>query len=316
MVTIVVTEILGSGRLVGRQLGAKEVRYTMDRYFKRIEMVGASFRGSVNEIEQNQIDLTFPTLSEAGLAAIEIQYRISSLPPVSGVRLNVRIGIHMAETETDARNVAIQLMQLALPEQILCGREILLDQAQGIGVSMRDLHQTRLADGKEFQVVEVLWREDRMPVSLTTTSVLSHAEQDKEGAKSDDSALSAIDLGGSMPDLVLPNAKLKNKLCVRYQGKAFLLDEKTPFFTLGRDQSNDLVIHDSRVSRQHARIERKDDRYYLVDMSTNGTFVAIGNGPEAFLRKGRLLLEGHGILGFASSVSREDETKRVEYEFL
>ncbi|MDR3323730.1 MAG: hypothetical protein LBS89_05965, partial [Zoogloeaceae bacterium] len=172
MVTIISTEVLGGGRLANRQLGVDEMTHTIERYLKRIETSGSSFRGQTLESRQSQqINMRFPTLSEASLAAIEVQRRISDLPPVSGVRLNVRIGIHTADNEDEALGVALQLMNLALPEQILCGREVLLDQVHTIGVGMHDLQQITLEDDTQFQVVELLWHDDNVPVSLTATAV-------------------------------------------------------------------------------------------------------------------------------------------------
>lgn len=41
---------------------------------------------------------------------------------------------------------------------------------------------------------------------------------------------------------------------------------------IGRTSENDLVLHDHGVSRQHARIVLRDDKYYVADMgSSNGT---------------------------------------------
>jgi predicted component of type VI protein secretion system len=43
---------------------------------------------------------------------------------------------------------------------------------------------------------------------------------------------------------------------------------------LGRDVSNDIVIGDSEISRQHSRISRTPGGYVLEDLgSTNGTYV-------------------------------------------
>ncbi|MDR1646948.1 MAG: FHA domain-containing protein [Zoogloeaceae bacterium] len=318
MATLVATEVLGSGSLAESRLGADEIRHTIDRYVKRIGTTAvAGFNGRILATKEiTRQDIAFPTLAEASAAAIEIQHRITDLPPVSGVRLSVRIGIHMVENEADARSVAIQIMRLALPEQILCGREIMLDHAHRTGVSVRDLHQTTLADGRDFQVVEILWREERVPASLTATSVLSLSDlgEEEDDAAGDSGGIEARD---GFPKLVLPETDLKYRLCVRYLGKAFLLDEKTPFLTLGREHHNDLVINDNRISRQHARIERKDGQYFLTDMSTNGSFVTQEGRQEAFLRKGRLLLEKRGTICFAASNRRnDDDVKRVEFEFL
>jgi serine/threonine protein kinase/formylglycine-generating enzyme required for sulfatase activity len=45
--------------------------------------------------------------------------------------------------------------------------------------------------------------------------------------------------------------------------------------TIGRDQGNDLVLKDGKVSRRHARIERTSQGYQVTDLnSSNGTFLA------------------------------------------
>ena len=55
-------------------------------------------------------------------------------------------------------------------------------------------------------------------------------------------------------------------------GQTFMLDQDS--LTLGRDPSNDIVINDPQISRQHARITRQGDLMVLEDTgSTNGTFV-------------------------------------------
>jgi Nif-specific regulatory protein len=57
------------------------------------------------------------------------------------------------------------------------------------------------------------------------------------------------------------------------QGAAFLLNEAATF-TIGRDTSNDLVIPDWAVSRQHCIIKGEANGFWLEDLSShNGTFV-------------------------------------------
>lgn len=50
--------------------------------------------------------------------------------------------------------------------------------------------------------------------------------------------------------------------------------ELTDSVTLGRSTENEIVLRDPLVSHQHARIIKKRDAYYIMDLdSTNGTFV-------------------------------------------
>lgn len=69
--------------------------------------------------------------------------------------------------------------------------------------------------------------------------------------------------------------------------------------TIGRATDNDLVLEDPEryVSSRHAQIRYRDDRYYLVDTSTNGTYVngasePAPNGKEVALADGDVLLVG------------------------
>ena len=58
--------------------------------------------------------------------------------------------------------------------------------------------------------------------------------------------------------------------------------------TIGRVEGNDVVVHDSAMSRQHARIEVTDDGLTIVDLgSLNGVLL---NGER--MEQARVLEEG------------------------
>ena len=77
--------------------------------------------------------------------------------------------------------------------------------------------------------------------------------------------------------------------------------------TLGRDQQNDVVIADKMASRLHARIERRRDKFVLVDQSSNGTYVKIDDEPEMQLRREEMILRGRGRVSFGHAHSSEGE---------
>jgi predicted component of type VI protein secretion system len=78
-------------------------------------------------------------------------------------------------------------------------------------------------------------------------------------------------------------------------GQTFMLDRD--WLTLGRDPSNDIVINDPQVSRQHARITRQGQMVVIEDLgSTNGSF-ANGvrlTGPHV-LSNGDVIGLGDGV---------------------
>jgi pSer/pThr/pTyr-binding forkhead associated (FHA) protein len=66
-----------------------------------------------------------------------------------------------------------------------------------------------------------------------------------------------------------PIISIKNGL---QAGERFTLEKR--ILMIGRDSINDIVIEDNSISRQHARISRKDMDFFLEDLdSSNGTHI-------------------------------------------
>jgi len=63
------------------------------------------------------------------------------------------------------------------------------------------------------------------------------------------------------------------------------------------------------ASRMHARIERRRDKFVIVDQSSNGTYVTVDGEPEIHLKREELMLRGRGRVCFGHGWSNElDET--------
>ena len=89
----------------------------------------------------------------------------------------------------------------------------------------------------------------------------------------------------------------------RDQGRRFEL--KSPSVSLGRDHRNDIQLHDTEVSRQHAQLRVNPDtgQYELVDLkSSNGSFINSQQieGTE-LLRNGDRLQVGRTLLIYTAS---------------
>jgi hypothetical protein len=92
-------------------------------------------------------------------------------------------------------------------------------------------------------------------------------------------------------------------LRLEHNGKVTEVDRSSLGIVLGRDASCQIVINDRNASRQHARIECRRDKFFLIDQSTNGTFVALANESEVVLRREEMMLRGTGRMGFGHSVN-------------
>lgn len=78
-----------------------------------------------------------------------------------------------------------------------------------------------------------------------------------------------------------------------------------PVITMGRDAKNRIVIKNPKVSRRHARIEIRKDKFILTDQSTNGTYINPTDGKSIHLRRDECALEDDGIIYLGKEVTPE-----------
>jgi len=91
------------------------------------------------------------------------------------------------------------------------------------------------------------------------------------------------------------------RLLLRYEGREWNF-EGPGELSIGRDGACDIVVGDRKASRQHARIERRRDKFVLADHSSNGTWVQFaGEKEEVILRREELMLRASGIIGLGHS---------------
>lgn len=82
-------------------------------------------------------------------------------------------------------------------------------------------------------------------------------------------------------------------------GKRFELKNKET--VIGRGSEVDLVVDKESVSRRHAKVERRGESFWVVDLkSTNGTYVNDVGVEEAQLRDGDFVKVGNAIYKFLS----------------
>jgi len=74
--------------------------------------------------------------------------------------------------------------------------------------------------------------------------------------------------------------------------------ENHPRIVIGRARACDLVIADKLASRQHCTLEARDDEFFLLDHSTNGTYVTVEGEHEILLNGEGLALATHGWIAF------------------
>lgn len=83
------------------------------------------------------------------------------------------------------------------------------------------------------------------------------------------------------------------------EGRQFDLSE--PVYTVGRDSTNQMRLHDTEVSRRHAEFRKAGGIYRLIDVgSANGTYVNNQQVRDVELRSGDHIRIGQSILVFSA----------------
>ena len=95
-------------------------------------------------------------------------------------------------------------------------------------------------------------------------------------------------------------------------GKRHVLSDEPVL--LGRGSENTIVLENDSVSRRHARIERRDRQYYVLDLdSTNGTYVNDEVVKEYQLRRGDQVKVGDTILKYLGGSDVEAQYHETIY---
>jgi len=82
--------------------------------------------------------------------------------------------------------------------------------------------------------------------------------------------------------------------------------------TIGREQTpHGMVVEDHNASRLHCTIERRQDRFVLIDHSSNGSFVTVEGDAEVMLRREEFTLRKHGWIAFGQP--RASATAVIEF---
>ncbi|MGE5526403.1 MAG: FHA domain-containing protein [Rhodospirillaceae bacterium] len=189
----------------------------------------------------------------------------------AGHSLQFHIGLHCGpvilergDAFGDTVNAAAYLTATATSEQILTTEAVLAQLSAELRAAVRPIFQTVLKGStSESTVYQVLWRTD--DVDLTTVNL--HAGR-----------LVRSDTGS---------------LLVSYGSGRTRVDQLHPTLTLGRSTDCDIVIENIFASRRHAIIKLRHARFYLIDQSTNGTYVWM-HGKETHVLRGELLLDDCG----------------------
>jgi class 3 adenylate cyclase len=283
MLAILFADIVGSTRLYER-FGNARAHAAVDTCLGELKQITQQLGGRTVKTIGDELMAVFPDAEAACLAATDMQWKISELPPIDDVRISIRIGFHYGpamerdgDVFGDSVNVASRIAELAKGEQIITSAAAFNAVSSLFTAGARHLWQIQVKGRAEpVDVFEIMWN----PCGDATATISAQ--------------------------FTVP--KTPNRLRLVYRGTEVCVTPERTVISIGRDGVNELVVDDGKASRVHARIELRRDKFVLVDVSTNGTYVLGDSNVETPLRREEHILDGKGTfsLGHAHTAGSDD----------
>ena len=237
-----------------------------------------SHRGHVVKTIGDEVMACFPDADAAMQAASDMQTRVADLAPFGETRLGIRVGFHLGAVIEengdyfgDAVNTAARMAGLAKRGQIITTATTVVALSPLLRQSTREVASLAVKGKQaEVEVCEVMWES-----------------------------------GDDVTMLASKGAQLATESVLRLAHglQTILMDASLASVQMGRDAGHEIVIADKMASRLHGRIERRGDRYYYADLSTNGTYVTIEGDGETVVRRDQVMLRGRGRLCFGHTAA-------------
>jgi class 3 adenylate cyclase len=247
----------------------------------QLKSITEAFNGRVVKTIGDGLMCVFAGADEAASAAGEMQRQMALRPPLkSGRQLTIRVGFHYGPVIQDGQdvfgdsvNVAARMAGLALSGQALTDAFTVAALSVQMREATRQINAMPVkGKAEEVEVHELMWQasSDRTVIPGRTTAPVS------------------VPASG-------PSIKLT------HLGKELTFKENVYF---GREAAgNHVVITDPMASRRHAKLELRGGKFVLVDQSSNGTFVVLGNNAEQRLKREEMILYSSGKFAFGHSTA-------------
>lgn len=271
---VLFADISGSTRLF-ETLGDERALERVGRSLAMLAQVCEDCGGKVIRTTGDGALCLFKTADAALRASHLMQEKTDEQQELSEPGHGIHIGCHFGpvfenagDLYGDTVNLAARVAGLAKVGQIITTAETVAKLSSALAARARKLDRVPVK-GKQATVTifEFLWRDCEDLTALST-----HTDH------------------GRMARLVL-----------KYEGREWCF-EGPGELSFGRDVACDVVVGDRKASRQHARIERRRDKFVLADHSSNGTWVQFAGEEEVLvLRREELMLRANGFIGLGHS---------------
>lgn len=221
--------------------------------------------------------------------AVAMHSALDAFPAVEGKKLAAGIGFHHgpvaqrgAEVFGDTVNLAARLVERAADGQIITTEETGALLSRLYQAWLRHLYSIQLQGrSQEIGICELVWRVDN---SATLVARKRAAERPAQTV-----------------------------LKLKYRDRKVKLRRGTESMTIGRGEECSMVVADTEASRLHCTVERRQDKFVLIDQSTNGTYVTVEGAAEMIVQREEFMLSRQGWITLGRP--RADTAEVIEFSF-
>ncbi|MBF0134383.1 MAG: FHA domain-containing protein [Magnetococcales bacterium] len=279
---IMFADIAGSTKLY-ETVGDAKARELTSQCIALMASVTRDYQGVVIKTIGDEVMCTFPSADLAAEAAVRMQEGVEESEHDWGSKLRIRVGFHFGDVIEengdvfgDAVNLAARMAAQAKADQIITTGETLDILSPHLRVDGRELIKAHVKGKSEpIRICELTWGEEE---ELTI-------------------------MGGAPTEAPGPTTESVKAV---FQRKEVIVSESSGAVSMGRGKDNTFIVPDSMSSRNHAKIELRRGRTYLVDQSTNGTFVLTTTGEKYLVHRDEHILSGQGVIGLGREVTSTD----------
>ena len=271
--TVLFAAIIGAGDL-REKAGDKAAHEALERCQFRLGQAAASCGARLMKGTADKVMILAANPDAAADAASTMHLAMEKLPKTADVKLSVGIGFHFGpvvqkgdEVFGDTVNLASRLCEHAGSGQIITTEWTAKLLSPLYRAWLRHLEKTQIKGrSDETALCELVWR-------------------------ADDNATAMV---RNRPDEQRPQQQVVLRLT--YRGRTLERRREKEIVTIGRGEDCAVVVADENASRHHCTIERRKDRFVLVDLSTNGTYLTVEGEKEVLLQHEEFVLRKRGSI--------------------
>ena len=271
--------------------GDEQAREIIARTLSILRDVTEKRGGRIIKTMGDEIMCTLSNFGDAVKTAFAMQKTILKNETLSHFNIGIRIGLNQGEVLLEKKDIygdaviiASSLARLAKSNQIFATRKMIDTLPAALQERTRSYGKIQLQENSEkIEIVEINWLDDSPNLAMVS------------------------EIFRSSPSMISP------KVFLRFGNQSFEISEENPAIVLGRDEQNDVDLNLDFVSRKHATIEFRHNRFFLVDQSTNGTYVCANNGQPYFIQRDQIQIQRRGIFSLGREI-RKNKGNLIYYK--